>query len=436
MKRFLGYLQVVWSAFYYATVIYYMIPYTEIKLKGKIEDCCCEFDYLKQFNHQINPTLTEQVKTSFFRLYKVNLEKTCPFWAQTKQCKDKNTCGICPCDEKDIPKLWKEEDESIFKKSKVNAVDQKWSKFVEPAPKKIDWVVGEDIDEDSDYVDLTKNDESYTGYEGSEIWNIIYEQNCFNKENLCMEERLLNRAISGMHSSVSSHQSYHFKDFKKETEFINVQEYFRRVGDYPERIQNLYFSFSILVRALNRATEEIQNTNISTGDFIQDNIAKNLLKKLTSASQACFYQPFDESKLFKSNENYFIKDQVKQYFQSITSMMNCVECEKCKVYGKMQIEGLGTAFKLLFDDRYNVDSGLRRNELIALINTMKKWSDSQLHVDIMNELRVDHANNMIIYSSFAYLFIVAFTWLARRLNKAAMNKFKRGMNIVNKIEKQ
>ena len=57
-------------------------------------------------------------------------------------------------------------------------------------------------------------------------------------------------------------------------------------------------------------------------------------------------------------------------------MMNCVECEKCKVYGKMQIEGLGTAFKLLFDDRYNVDSGLRRNELIALINTMKKWSDS------------------------------------------------------------
>jgi len=127
---------------------------------------------------------------------------------------------------------------------------------------------------------------------------------------------------------------------------------------------------------LNRATEEIQNTNISTGDFIQDNIAKNLLKKLTSASQACFYQPFDESKLFKSNENYFIKDQVKQYFQSITSMMNCVECEKCKVYGKMQIEGLGTAFKLLFDDRYNVDSGLRRNELIALINTMKKWSDS------------------------------------------------------------
>ena len=45
--------------------------------------------------------------------------------------------------------------------------------------------------------------------------------------------------------------------------------------------------------------------------------------------------------------------------------MNCVECEKCKTYGKMQVEGLGTAFKLLIDDKLDTDSGLRRNELIV-----------------------------------------------------------------------
>ena len=39
--------------------------------------------------------------------------------------------------------------------------------------------------------------------------------------------------------------------------------------------------------------------------------------------------------------------------------MDCVECEKCKVHGKMQIYGIGTAFKILF-------SGNQRKELLKL----------------------------------------------------------------------
>lgn len=45
--------------------------------------------------------------------------------------------------------------------------------------------------------------------------------------------------------------------------------------------------------------------------------------------------------------------------------MDCVECEKCKTYGKMQIKGLGTALKMLFDDKFKTLSGLKRNELIV-----------------------------------------------------------------------
>ncbi len=29
------------------------------------------------------------------------------------------------------------------------------------------------------------------------------------------------------------------------------------------------------------------------------------------------------------------------YFQNISRIMDCVECEKCKTYGKMQVYGIG-----------------------------------------------------------------------------------------------
>jgi len=46
--------------------------------------------------------------------------------------------------------------------------------------------------------------------------------------------------------------------------------------------------------------------------------------------------------------------------------MDCVECEKCKVYGKMQIAGIGTALKILFSGKeQGVLPSIRRNELIV-----------------------------------------------------------------------
>lgn len=85
--------------------------------------------------------------------------------------------------------------------------------------------------------------------------------------------------------------------------------------------------------------------NFSTGDFYQDIQTKNLLNQFFDVGQACFYQPFDESNLFRSEGKHKIKDEVKNFFYNISQLMNCVECEKCKTYGKMQVQGLGTALK-------------------------------------------------------------------------------------------
>ena len=159
-----------------------------------------------------------------------------------------------------------------------------------------------------------------------------------------------------------------------------------------------------------------------------------MLKNLFNRTQSCFFNPFDESHLFKGSNTFGIKQQVREQFFNISQIMNCVECEKCKIYGKMQVQGLGTALKLLFDDKYDVNSGLRRNEFIALVNTMSKWSDSLLIADDVAALRDEHGNNMIIFSGCAYLGIVMFTFMALKVHKSLVAKFNKSMMFMKKME--
>ncbi|GAB2251168.1 hypothetical protein Droror1_Dr00017418 [Drosera rotundifolia] len=63
----------------------------------------------------------------------------------------------------------------------------------------------------------------------------------------------------------------------------------------------------------------------------------------------------------------------------ISSLMDCVGCEKCRLWGKLQILGLGTALKILFSANGAGDTGpaveLQRNEVIALINLLYRLSE-------------------------------------------------------------
>lgn len=80
-----------------------------------------------------------------------------------------------------------------------------------------EWCAEEENDKDATYVNLAKNRESYTAYQGQQIWNAIYEENCFidrlqgiDLNNTCTEETLLYQLVSGMHTSVNMHVSTHY----------------------------------------------------------------------------------------------------------------------------------------------------------------------------------------------------------------------------------
>lgn len=96
--------------------------------------------------------------------------------------------------------------------------------------------------------------------------------------------------------------------------------------------------------------------------------------------------PFREDEFFSDVTKRDIKIQIERYIENITQIMDCVECEKCRVHGTLQIYGLGllfihfliklgwfskkiilgAAFKILFsDDRKRELIYLKRNEFIV-----------------------------------------------------------------------
>jgi ERO1-like protein alpha len=53
--------------------------------------------------------------------------------------------------------------------------------------------------------------------------------------------------------------------------------------------------------------------------------------------------------------------------------LDCVSCQKCRLHGKIQLLGMGTALKMLLLPEALIASSVTRAELVALFNTLHKF---------------------------------------------------------------
>lgn len=82
-----------------------------------------------------------------------------------------------------------------------------------------------------------------------------------------------------------------------------------------------------------------------------------------------------------------MKDEFKQHFRNVSRIMDCVGCDKCRLWGKIQVTGLGTALKLLFSGGGGDDDiVLSRSETVAFVNTLHRLSESLAAVDKFRDL--------------------------------------------------
>jgi len=263
------------------------------------------------------------------------------------------------------------------------------------------------------YVDLLNNPEKFTGYSGEaahRVWNTIYNEMCFHPEtedktlyltsntakSMCLEKRAFYKLVSGLHSSIAVHlcSRYLLKEGGVQEDAVwgrNFEEFKRRFSpestenEGPERLKNIYFLYLVELRAVEKIAPFLEGLEVSIGDTAGKdeefrNLAEEVIKNIDS-----FPSHFDESELFKDEtlENKEILKLYKQNFMEISEMMDCLGCERCKVWGKLQVTGVGTALKVLFTSMKDLE--LTKHEIVALFNALGRHSTSISELEAFRE---------------------------------------------------
>ncbi|KAK7104719.1 hypothetical protein V1264_019389 [Littorina saxatilis] len=438
------------------------------KLQGEVDDCSCKVESLDSLNNnKIYPRLKSLMTNNYFKYFKVNLKKRCPFWTDDSRCAMKD-CHVNVCEPDSVPfadkKENKQEPENKYSKEAQNgnhanceeerelgALDTSLSD--ESKKKFREWKAYDDsldmfceIDDehsaDVQYVDLLKNPERYTGYKGASprrIWRSVYEENCFNMysrsttkrtsrklgassysegpakpvaygprddklsndclQGMCLEKRTFYRLISGLHTSINIHlcDQYLFPSinaFGPPEWGPNVKEFKKRFdpetsdGQGPQRLKNLYFAYLVELRALAKAAPYLEQEEFFTGTFGHDDEVRLAVHDFLQVVRE-FPEHFDESKLFQGNsaQTKKLKIEFRDHFRNISRIMDCVGCDKCKLWGKLQVLGMGTALKILFSGSsmglastvsadFKADFQLTRTEIVALFNAFGRLSSS------------------------------------------------------------
>lgn len=369
-----------------------------------VDDCNCRISDLNQLNNQrLYPLLRQIVQQNYFRFFPVNLRKKCQFYFDHGQC-SLRTCAIQPCPMEKLPETLREtfnsnklsrstvskEDEqnqeqcsSVDSKSPLSSVNtdlsveqqqtiENWMKFDDLQSENF-CDIDDETSSELEYIDLLRNIERYTGYAGiatQKIWSAIYNENCFflpdskvyynlkqkrlNANKMCLEGRTFYRLISGLHSSISIHlcAQYFFPSVgggysgSEGRWGPNLKEFQHRFdpettgGEGPAWLKNLYFIYLIELRAIYKARDYLQSQTYFTGNETDDQHTRQLITENLFKEIEPFSNYFNENDLFKDG-NEQLKIEFKEHFRNVSRIMDCVGCDKCKLWGKLQVQALG-----------------------------------------------------------------------------------------------
>ncbi|SCU93950.1 LAMI_0E16160g1_1 [Lachancea mirantina] len=358
--------------------------------------CDVTFKEINEINRQIRSDLLALVHSDFFKYFKLDLYKQCPFWNDNDGYCVNRACAVDVVEEWDtLPAYWQPEvlgglDNESFGGENIASdecafLDQLCEGQKNGALSKpdVNYCDLEDFsNEKSVLVDLTANPERFTGYGGmqsTQIWSSIYKENCFSSEQAgtCLAKNAFYRLISGLHASIGTHLSNDHLNTETGAWEPNLELFMARVGNFPDRVANIYFNYAVIAKALWKIRPYLSHLDFCNA-YHED--VKSMINSVITRLNS---KIFNEDLLFKDQVTSTLKDDFRMRFKNVTKIMDCVHCDRCRLWGKVQTTGYATSLKILFEfdsedeeGKQNVVDKLTKYELIALFNTFDRLSKS------------------------------------------------------------
>lgn len=357
--------------------------------------CDVTFKEINEINERLRSDLVSLVRTDFFKYFKLDLYKQCTFWNDNNGFCVNRACAVDVVEDWDsLPAYWQPEvlggldsvngtsggdDECKFLQDLCGGADGKAKQPV----RDIDYCdIGDFSNSQAVLVDLSANPERFTGYGGQEsalIWSSIYRENCFSpgETGLSLAKSAFYRLVSGLHASIATHLSNDHLNTETGKWEPDLDLFMARVGNFPDRVANLYFNYAVVSKALWKIKPYLSHLSFCTS-FDQDVKSKllNILSQLDS-------NIFNEELIFEDELSSKVKDDFRARFKNVTKIMDCVHCDRCRLWGKVQTTGYATSLKILFEldegdegSKQHVVDTLTKYELIALLNTFDRLSKS------------------------------------------------------------
>jgi hypothetical protein len=345
----------------------------EIDTDALISDECCDLTYarINDVNSKVRAQVHQLVNEDYFKQFKFQLDMNCPFFECQSIC-------FSPGCQLDLDVHSSDYDYDL-ENSQRDLGDLNEDSFLDSlCPKGNDNQIVEDDewceinDRDGVIIDISRNPERFTGYIPTperNIWGMIYQHHL---EGECtIEQQVFYQIISGFHSSVSTHLSNEYYNNETNTWEPNLELFKFKVGEFPERIANIYFNYALVTRAILKLEPFLSDATFNKHNH-QNN--EKIKSEINSIIQNLPHDlnVFNEDTMFHNRE---IKDEFRSKFKNVTKLMDCVTCDRCRLWGKIQSTGYATALKILFEDEKTLEH-LHKNEIASLFNTFDRLTKS------------------------------------------------------------
>eukprot|EP00127_Corallochytrium_limacisporum_P004849 Clim_evm1s188 gene=Clim_evmTU1s188 len=381
------------------------------ELRGVLDDCKCNMTSVDSLNNELSGTMDKLLEHEFFHWYKVDLYKGCDVWPDDGMCANEG-CAVKECEQ---PTWLQDGERTVRLDPDCEGLDVVDKDATERNQARLDRMDKHDLKKledylfcapdayespEAEYFNLYDNPERFTGYGGehaARIWGAIYKENCFYPEgakfltsktikDLCAEKRIFYRIVSGLHASINVDVAYNFLHPDK-TWGPSLDFFIRRFhpeftwGEGPTWIKNLYFAYTFMLRGITKAQEALLRYDYFTGDedTQQPAAIRKLIGEMTTITSTC-PELFDETALFTGDDHEELMLEFRDHFRNVTRIMDCVGCDKCRLWAKVQVQGLATSMRVLFAE-HPTEVVIDRNEIVAMFQTLGRLSHSMKAID-------------------------------------------------------